>query len=582
MKGKPLLYSILVLSGLYLYLHNWGIYTLLRQEEVQCFIPTWSEILPKLLTPGGTCEVLGKALVQAYSSPTAVWLILSTLLLPIGLLTYGLLERIATKPYHFFLALFPVCALAKAHASAFYILDGTVGILIALLFLYGYACIQRQLYKHIFSLFSTLAVYFLCGQLVGLYGAWVMLFCLLSTPKAWKTALSAIIPGFLLTFATIRWTACVPLTDGIYSLGYQESQLQPDSYTYFIWIRICTLLGVLFITAYLLKQLPLKHRWARIATTTLGGLAFAGYAFFQLPTFDDIRNNEMEQLACLAKQNKWDDIIHTLEQRPPSNYAELNHLCLALARKGELADRLFAYGPKGPQSLLATWDHRYYTSVLLSDIHFEIGDLTLSESYAMEGLTLAKRGGSPRMMQRLVEISLIREEWALARKYLEILGRMPAYRDWATAHQAYLHHPEKVKQDARLGRLALSKQADNLFSLLTVDYLWEEHLQGTSPNPTAYAYIGCSYLLAKELDKFKSFLAKASHKELPVHFQEALLILASDEPALLEQFTVDATTMNRFKLFQQDIRKASKDTYGLTQLQRKYGDTYWFYYYCKN
>lgn len=123
MKGKTILYSLLVLSGLYFYLQIGGMYTLLRQEEVQLFIPTWAELSPKLLTPGGACEVLAKALVQAYRSPTLVWLILAILILPIGLLTYRLLERISKQSYHFFLALFPVCALAKAHASAFYILE---------------------------------------------------------------------------------------------------------------------------------------------------------------------------------------------------------------------------------------------------------------------------------------------------------------------------------------------------------------------------------------------------------------------------------------------------------------------------
>ena len=65
MKGKTILYSLLVLSGLYFYLQIGGMYTLLRQEEVQLFIPTWAELSPKLLTPGGACEVLAKALVQA-------------------------------------------------------------------------------------------------------------------------------------------------------------------------------------------------------------------------------------------------------------------------------------------------------------------------------------------------------------------------------------------------------------------------------------------------------------------------------------------------------------------------------------
>ena len=94
---------------------------------------------------------------------------------------------------------------------------------------------------------------------------------------------------------------------------------------------------------------------------------------------------------------------------------------MALAQKEVLGDSLFHFEPKGPQSLLTSWDRTYYTSALLSDIHYHIGDISLSESYAMEGLTLAKRGGSPRMLQRFVDICLIREEWDLATKYLHIL-----------------------------------------------------------------------------------------------------------------------------------------------------------------
>ena len=81
---------------------------------------------------------------------------------------------------------------------------------------------------------------------------------------------------------------------------------------------------------------------------------------------------------------------------------------MALAQKGLLGDKLFYFDQKGPKSLLADWNHTFFMSKLLSDIHFMIGDLSMSEAYAMDGLTLAKRKGSPRMMQRLVQINLIK------------------------------------------------------------------------------------------------------------------------------------------------------------------------------
>lgn len=582
MKGKIVLYAAIVFIGLWFFFDTWGVYTLLSQEEVQLFIPTRDSLYTALYIPGKVCELSGKALVQYYTNPTAVLIIISTLLTLVGVLTYLILDRFHSSIYHFFWALLPVCYLAKAHCSAFYVLDGTIGSLILLLFLYGYTYTTKRLNKLLYTLFSTLFVYILCGQLVALYCICLGVIGLLRHIQDWKFTLCSLLPGLVITYLTIRYTPCVPITDGIYSQAYQETQLQPDSYLYYIWIRWTGVLLLSFIATYLLNLLPCKLRWQSVCVTLFSAGIAAGYAFTQLPNRNEILNNQMEHLSYLNRQEDWEGIIKLLQEEPPTNYSQLNYLCLALAQQGKLADKLFQYTPQGLQSLLANWDHRYYTSCLLSDIHYAIGDLTLSESYAMEGLTLAKRGGSPRMMQRLVQISLIRHEWELAKKYLHILNQMPTYHTWAKKYQAYLYQPEKIQSDEEMSTLSLPRQADNLFGLLTVDQLWKEHLHNKQAHPIARNYLGCSYLLAKELDKFKEFLLTTKEETLPKHFQEALLILAIHEPSLLETSPVNDRTINHFKLFQQDIRKASKDNRGLMRLQQKYGDTYWFYYYCKN
>lgn len=584
-KGKILLYALISSVGLYFFFHTWGVYTLLRQEEVQLFLPVWSEIARTVLSPGGICELLGKAIVQYYTGPTETCLILSSLLTIIGILAYLLQERFTSSISHFFLAWIPVWALAKAHCSPFYILDGTIGILFLLFFLYLYTCIRKPLFQYIFNLFSTVLMYWIGGQLVAPYGILTCVWITLHTPKLWKQALCPALLGIFLTVCCIRWTACIPLTDGIYSQAYQESQLQPDSYMYFIWIRWTALLLTIFVITHFLRLLPWESRRISIGTTVLSGAAFSLFALAYLPAPEDIHNNQMEKLSYLYKQYNLDAIFKEFSKQHPTNYLQLNYLCLALAQHGELADKLFTYQPQKPQSLLATWDRSYFTSTLLADIHYTIGDITLAESYAMEGLTLAKRGGSPRMLQLLVKISLIRQEWELAKKYLHILHQMPQYYAWAKKYHAFLYHPQKVKQDAELGRFALSKQSDKLFSLLTVDELWLEHIGQKQPNTIAESYLGCSYLLAKELDKFEKLIGLTNSKEqidLPRHFQEALLIKAIDQPTLVEKYLVRNDILQHFKQFQLDIRKVPKDNRGLLQLQRKYGDTYWFYYYCKN
>ena len=68
----------------------------------------------------------------------------------------------------------------------------------------------------------------------------------------------------------------------------------------------------------------------------------------------------------------------------------------------------------------------------------------------MDGFTQAKRKGSARMLQRFVQVCLIRGEVALAKKYLDLLAAMPFYKDWACRYATYLVHPELMDKDPEL------------------------------------------------------------------------------------------------------------------------------------
>lgn len=204
----------------------------------------------------------------------------------------------------------------------------------------------------------------------------------------------------------------------------------------------------------------------------------------------------------------------------------------------------------------------------------------------MEGLTLAKRGGSPRMLQRLVWISLIRRDFALADKYLGILRRLPGYRRWAEKYAGYVRHPERIGQDEELALKTMPAfQPDNLLCLIDIDSLWAGHLSEPGVNRVAWEYLGCSYLLAKEMEKFGTFLLHAGtfsqERLLPVHFQEAALVLAVGDLSVLDKISVRPEIVERYKQFREDIPKIKNSSDGLPWLYRQYGDTFWFYYYCK-
>lgn len=586
MKWKTPIFWLLVFAGLFFFFRSFNLYFYQRQEDMQLFIPEWEHLREILLMPGGFCSIVGQALVQYYPNLLIALFINCSLLCVIGILTYMLLEAIASKGYNLLLALVPVLGLMKAHLRSDYVLDGTIGLFLMLLFLFVSLRIRKVRMWLLYGLGSTVIIYLLAGQLAALYSLLLVALALFCRREKGYYSLAALFLGLTLTYAGIRLAIYIPLTDGIYSRHFQEAQLQPDSYMYFVWIRFTVLLLILFAVAYGMRFLPWQKRIGKIIITASTVFALFIFSSFCLPEPYDVQNHLMDKLSVLERRQDWDAIIEMHQGQKINSHVSLNYLNMALAQKGMLGDRLFHYEQSGPQSLLVTWNGTYFISALLSDIHYRIGDISTSESYAMEGLTLAKRGGSPSMLQRLIKISLIRQDWALADKYINLIGHLPAYRKWAEQYREYIHHPEKIEQDKELAIKSLpASEDDNLLCLTNIDSLWTEHLSEPGANRMAFEYLGCSYLLAKETDKFKTLLLRVAEipewQPLPIHFQEAVLVIAIDDASILEKISVRPEILARCKQFQQDIREASKDSNGLARLYKQYGNTFWFYYYCK-
>lgn len=586
MKWKTLAFWLLVFAGLYFFFRSFNPYFFERQEEVQLFFPEWEIIWEMLRVPGGFCTVLGQACVQYYPDLSAALIINCSLLCAIGLLCYLLLQEIAPRIYNLFLALAPVFGLMKVHLRSEYVLDGTVGLCLMMLLLFVFVRIRKVRVRFGYGVGSTVALYLLAGQLAALYGILLVVLGYLCGRGKWFHLFAALLVGVALTYAGIRLAICVPLTDGIYSERYQEMQLQPDSYIYFVWIRFTLLLFLLLLVGSGMKYLPWNKLYQKVILTSCTIIALFIFSSFCLPGQYDAQNMMMDKLSGLQQKGNWDAIIRMHQGKKLRNYISLNYLNMALAQKGCLGDELFHYDQRGSLSLLASWNRTYYMSCLLSDIHYMIGDISLSEGYAMEGLTLAKRGGSPRMLQRLVKISLIRGDFALADKYLGILGRLLNYRGWAGKYKDYVGHPEKIEQDKELSTKVLPlSQPDNLLCLIDADSLWMGHLEEPGTNRIAWEYSGCSFLLAKEMDKFKTFLLRTGKlpegQSFPVHFQEAALVLAVEDASILDLVAVRPEILQRYKQFQKDVLLMKNSSDGLTRLYQQYGDTFWFYYYCK-
>ena len=584
---KVVLYWSLIFAGLFAYLHTFNTFLYGQQEEVQAFVPSWSYIRALLREPGGLLAVAGQWATQYFSLPFFPFLFHALLLTGIGCCTYRLLQQVADRGYHLLLALLPALCLLKAQLRLDFVADGTIGLFLLLLALtLGQLCTtdrQRLLY----GLGSVLMIYLLTGQWALLYGLlWLgMSGARRVAPKAKMMAALPLVVGIGLTYYVINRALALPLTEGIYSLRYQESQLQPDSLLHFVAIRFTFGWLALLLFAFLLSRMSFSRKPVRWGVWLLSGVAVAAALRFAWPGELERQARWVDRLATLSCEERWAEVTDLFVGKPVIGAMSLTQLNVALAHQGRLGDELFLYTQQGPQSLLAGWDRTYAMSVVLSDVHYAIGDFSTSESYAMEGLTLARRGGSPRMLQRLAKISLIRRDFPLADKYLARLWAMPMYRAWAERYQAYVVHPERIASDPELaGKRIPTVEADSLLGQYSLERLWLSHEAASADDRLAWTYLGCSYLLARELDAFGDFLYQTAPEAtaavtLPHAFQEAALLWMAQGHALPAGWQVQPAVAERFDQFRQAVQSARHDTNGIARLYRDYGHTFWFYFY---
>lgn len=584
MNWKQAIFWSLSAAAIFYYFLVFGVFLFVGQEEKQLFIPEWWYIRELLFQPGGFCAVAGQWIIQYYRQPMLAVICHTGLLVGCGATIHRLLRCFSDKAYLLLLALLPVLYLLKMSIHGEYLIDGTVGALCMLVALWLSLKIRREGLIAGYGIVSTLFLCGLAGLLSVCYAFLFTWFALLRyhTTRQRLAAAISLIPAFLIFWFSGWLDIPVPLYEGWMPEEYLEIQRLPHYYMYHVWTLFTFLVAGVGLLARFLPVIGQRNRWIDRGILAACLIMILVSVRFCQPEPWHAQRMMLDELSFLAREGQWNAIINKYRGKPIHNYVSLNYLNLSLAQKGELADRMFAFDQKGTKSLRADWNQTFSMDRLLSDIHFLVGDLALSESYAMDGFTQAKRKGSARMMQRMVQVGLIRGDSALVRKYLDLLMTMPFYKDWAKRYAVYLTHPEAMSKDPALrGKKIPVENSDPLSLSVPPDSLWDGYV--LPDNRIGWEYRGCYYLLDKNLEAFGRFLKATPFVEgvpVPRHFQEAGLLLADKENVPVPAGLIQAEIVGRYREFKLALKRSGNQT-DVPSIYRQFGDTYWFYYYFK-
>ena len=580
MKYKLVAFWLIVFGALFAFLQMCFEYHFYYIEQSQLFLFSEAYIRNKLLLPGGFSMLVAEFLVQFFIRPYVGALVTAVLLTGVGVCTAGIVKRIAPVSGLFILYVLPMLALLFMHFDFNYRVQGTVCYLMMMALLCGYMRIRNDLFRLVAGCVLVPVLFWLAGSITVLFAGMVCLFeGLRKTPK-WYISLIGVAEVLLLGVGTVyfslmgeyRWVFGPDL--------YYHYTLHPKEIIYYSWI--C--LPLVFLIAFFVRNknsLSGKKLFAGISC--IAQLAMiAAVLWWGMPKYSDAKTLKLKKLDYFARTEQWDKTIEECKGKL-TNFLYMCHLNMALANKGELSDKMFNFDQRGPQGLLVQWNKSENISCMLSDIYFTMGATASSQEMAFEGYVSAMEDGNPRMLKRLVQTNLIYGTYPVAEKYISILEKTYAYRDWAQSQRKFLYNDEVVESDPVLGirrRMLPDRNSLAMINGLTGDLAL--FLEKGPANSAALQYLGAMYLLAKDLEGFKALVEKYYGTEflpvLPVHFQEAVIVMSEKEPDYWKRFNVSETIVARFTDYKKQVLANRNNSAIAGLLNRSYGNTYWFYF----
>ena len=580
MKYKLVAFWLIVFGALFAFLQMCFEYHFYYIEQSQLFLFSEAYIRNKLLLPGGFSMLVAEFLVQFFIRPYVGALVTAVLLTGVGVCTAGIVKRIAPVSGLFILYVLPMLALLFMHFDFNYRVQGTVCYLMMMALLCGYMRIRNDLFRLVAGCVLVPVLFWLAGSIAVLFAGMVCLFeGLRKTPK-WYISLIGVAEVLLLGVGTVyfslmgeyRWVFGPDL--------YYHYTLHPKEIIYYSWI--C--LPLVFLVAFFIRNKnSLSGKKWRAGISCIAQLAMiAAVLWWGMPKYSDAKTLKLKKLDYFARTEQWDKTIEECKGKL-TNFLYMCHLNMALANKGELSDKMFNFDQRGPQGLLVQWNKSENISCMLSDIYFTMGATASSQEMAFEGYVSAMEDGNPRMLKRLVQTNLIYGTYPVAEKYISILEKTYAYRDWAQSQRKYLYNDEVVESDPILGtRRRMLPDRNSLAMIKGLAGDLELFLEKGPANSAALQYLGAMYLLAKDLEGFKALVEKYYGTEflpvLPVHFQEAVIVMSEKEPDYWKRFNVSETIVARFTDYKKQVLANRNNSAIAGLLNRSYGNTYWFYF----
>ena len=607
-KHVPWYLSLVALGAVCFAVLHWtyGYVIAFQSETNDCFFMSGREFLLEFLDhPGGLLRYAGRFLGQFYHYTWLGALVVSACVTCFGFVFHGVLRRLGNGA-SVYQTIVPCLLLLGLHTSGVYVVHDTLGLVAVCGAFLGCLCVRGGAPRRVYAVMATPITYLVLGVYVWLFVAWTVLVDWRDdrSRSGWVFRIAYLVWGVAVVLAAWRWGFMIPIDSAlVYPMMFViPFRIGWAYYTSASLITDCVLAGVLCVSLVLIPfggwlfsgtrlgalGSGRPSRWRRVG----GGIGLVGLAvLFHVIRYDPAVS---AFTACreLYRHERWDAL---LEQAGTNPYRDLRvqfMTNIALCRQQRLLDDMFHYpqtgGPRGlvfnaAGSVVASLSEDDTPRAMYnSDLYYEMGHVNLAMRQAYNYLALA--GRTYPVLKRMAQCTMVNGNRALSAKYLSLLERTLFHRDFARRYKAILADP--VAQERAFGDLRKRLPTVERY-MLGVPVLPLLSLVVARPdNRMAFDCLTAWCLLDKGRRSLATIAAnmqgfrKAGYTSLPVHCQEALLLLEhhTRTPVDRQGFTYDEATTARVHQFYQDLPRYRAQPDGRERLRALYGDTYMFYY----
>ena len=575
MKGKQKLAAALmtILTGIaiYLFFAFKYPYHLHFQEQYQLFEWTGAYFAQVAWAPGGLADWLGRCITQFFYYAPLGAALTAVLLCGVQLLVWTVCRQRSLVVYA--LSFMPVLLLVAFCCDE----NALVGSVVSLALSLGAAALCRRIAsrkgRRVLELVLVPVLYLACGPLCR--GFVLVSVCREVAGKAGKPWLFALgmLPVVVLCPLIASRIFPYPLDRLVQGIHYYRYYNILPGLLY--GAALATVLVVL--ASCLTVRKPLR---SMIPAVVLYVVLLAAGTFFTFRTADPVKEEWMHY-DFMVRMQMWNRIMMRADQQNPDNPKTVSCLNLALAKTGRMADHQFDYFQNGPDGLLPGFEGDCTNPVSTGEIFWQLGMVNTAQRYVFEAQeAIPDFQKSARFYQHLAETKLVNGDTAVARKYLKALRHTLFYRHWADETEALLDADELFNKRPELARVrdCRLKEHDFLFSETEMDSMLGLLKVENPKNNLSLTYLLSWCLLRKDLDRFAeciTLLEKAP--VMPKSYQEALLLrwtLTHSDFEGLPSY-LSRGYAQRISHFIADAQAGKPEA----EMQRAYGDTYWFYYY---